>query len=245
MIQVRGLTKQFNNKRQPVLALDTISLGVQASRICGIIGPNGAGKTTLLKILAALIIPTHGSAAVNGHDVVRQPRLVRRSIGLVTGDDRSFYWRLTGRQNLEFFGALCKLSAQHLCGRINELLLILGIETYADCLFQTLSAGIRQRFAVARALLHNPPILIIDELSKSLDPQTSVFMRVFMKSLSSQQGKTILLTTHNLTEAAALCDTLYIMNQGAICAGGTVAELTKNNTPEIEHVYNQYMNNAR
>src|SRR6266850_2839493 len=148
--------------KPPVEALRDVSFNIRAGEIFGLIGPNGAGKTTLTKIIATLIQPTEGSATVNGHDTVRDDERVRRNVGLAGAEERSFYWRLTAEQNLLFFARLHGLSARSARDRISELLALLDLQDLARRRFAELSTGNKQRLSVARALLANPPVLLLD-----------------------------------------------------------------------------------
>jgi ABC-2 type transport system ATP-binding protein len=212
-------------QRSATVALEDVTLAVQHGEIVGLVGANGAGKTTLLKILATLVLPTSGQVRVNGHDVVRDELAVKGQIGLMTGEERSFYWRLTGRQNLAFFAALYGLSSQEARTRISELGGFLGI-TDLDRRVQTYSTGMKQRLALARALLHNPPILLLDEPTKSLDPPTAQRLRAFLRERTDHpHPRTVVLATHNLTEAEQLSDRIILLHHGRCIRTGTVAEL--------------------
>ncbi len=200
--------------QEPVRALNHVSLRVRARQIYGLLGPNGAGKTTLTKILSTLLRPTAGSARVAGHDVVRQEAKVRASVGLVVGDQRSFYWRLTGRQNLEFFGTLQELGRGQLRRRTDLLGELLGLMEFLDRPFRNYSAGMQQRLALARSLLHDPPLLLMDEPTRSLDPGATAAFHRLLRRLAEDEGKTIVLVTHHLSEARAVCDRAGVLEAG-------------------------------
>ncbi len=207
------------------LAVNRVSLSVLQGELFGLLGPNGAGKTTLIKMLSTLILPTSGTARVNGY-ALNCDTAIKSTIGLVTSDERSFYWRLTGRQNLEFFASLHGLFADKNKDRINEVLEIFDLSAYADERFLTYSTGIRQRLSIARALINQPKILFLDEPTKGLDPDaTHKLHQLIRQRLTNQLGLTVFLTTHNLTEAQALCDRIAIMHQGTMRACGTITEL--------------------
>jgi ABC-2 type transport system ATP-binding protein len=211
-----------------VTALDGVSVEAREGEIFGLLGPNGAGKTTLLKIIACLVLPSGGRALVNGHDVARDDRAVKRSIGFVTSDERSFYWRLTGRENLHFFGRLYGLEPPACRRRANELLEAMDLGAIADQQFLDYSSGMKQRLAVARALLHDPPILCLDEPTRSLDPIAAKHLRRFaVDRLNRERGKTLLLATHNLQEAEEMCGRLLVLHRGRVLRQGTVAEVTR------------------
>jgi ABC-2 type transport system permease protein len=206
-------------------AVKQVSIQVKAGELFGLLGPNGAGKTTLIKMLSTLILPTSGSALVNGYDLTQDGQ-IKSSIGLVTSDERSFYWRLTGRQNLEFFAQLHAVPHHQIADRVNDVLDKVDLLTVADQRFLTYSTGMRQRLSIARALLNQPNLLFLDEPTKGIDPiATQKFHKLIKDQLKSELGVTIFLTTHNLEEAQALCDRIAIMKTGQIRACGTFAEL--------------------
>src|SRR5439155_116202 len=189
--------------------------------------PDDAEHRPFLKILAGLILPTAGRALVGGIDVARHDQAVKRSIGFVTSDERSFYWRLTGLENLEFFGRLYGLSAAQARSIGRSLLQIMEMEALADRQFMSYSTGMKQRLAIARALLHAPPVLCLDEPTRSLDPIAAKHLRRFVVDrLNRQRGKTVLLATHNLPEAEEMCSRLVVLDRGRIVRQGSVAAIT-------------------
>lgn len=235
-IETHALTKRFTLVTQNPLkeffrpswgapVLDNVDLSIRTGELFGLLGPNGAGKTTLLKILATLVTPSSGEAWVNGYSL-KQESAVKASLGLVTTDERSFYWRLTGRQNLTFFAQLHSIPQQELPARVEELLALTQLQDKADQPFRTYSTGMRQRLAIARALMHRPKILFLDEPTRGLDPPAiRALHQLIRHDLTEKQGLTILLTTHWLQEAEELCDRLAILHQGHVRACGTLAEL--------------------
>jgi ABC-2 type transport system ATP-binding protein len=212
--------------KEPVEALRDVSLEVETGEIFGLIGRNGAGKTTLTKIIATLVQPTSGSVAVRGHDSVSGDEQVRREIGLATAEERSFYWRLTSEQNLMFFARLHGLSDRIAKQRISDLLAKLELEEVARRRFGELSTGNKQRLAVARAMLTNPPVLLLDEPTRSLDPLAAARTRDMIRSLAQQDPPvTIFLTSHNLSEVETLCARVAIISRGSIRAIDTPRNL--------------------
>jgi ABC-2 type transport system ATP-binding protein len=204
-------------RRQPVQALSDVSFDVQDGEIFGLIGPNGAGKTTLTKIIATLVQPTTGTVTVKGFDSVQESPALRRLIGLAAAEERSFYWRLTVEQNLMFFARLYSIPKREAQTRIAALLAQLDLEKSRRQRFGELSTGNKQRMAIARALLNKPPILLLDEPTRSLDPLAAARMRSFIGSLAAGDPPvTILLTSHNLNEIEELCDRLAIISYGRI-----------------------------
>ncbi|MHB0999701.1 MAG: ATP-binding cassette domain-containing protein [Armatimonadota bacterium] len=216
----------YSPVKEPVTAVDNVNLIVPKGELFGLLGSNGAGKTTLIKMLCTLILPTSGTAIINGYDIVRQDHLVRQSIGLVGSEERSFYWRLTARQNLEFFCSLHGLSGESMRDRINDVLDLMDLQDYADRMFQTFSSGMKQKLCIARGLLTDPAILFLDEPTRSVDPMAAESIRSFIReTLVKKQGRTVILTTHRLEEAAQVCDRIAIMHKGRIKACGTLSEL--------------------
>ena len=214
-------------RTEHVTALQDISLETREGEIYGLLGPNGAGKTTFLKILAGLVLPSAGRALVGGVDVARDDRAVKRSIGFVTSDERSFYWRLTGRENLDFFARLYGLRSAAARRASADLLKVMDMESIADRSFMSYSTGMKQRLAIARALLHDPPILCLDEPTRSLDPIAAKHLRRFVVDrLNRERGKTVLLATHNLLEAEEMCGRLVVLDRGRVLRQGSVAGIT-------------------
>lgn len=212
--------------KEEVTAVDEVSLTVPEGRLFALIGPNGAGKTTLIKMLSTLLLPTSGKATVSGHDLVHESSKVKQSIGFVASEERSFYWRLTGRQNLRFFAALHNLGPLKAEERTIDVLRRVELENSADNMFYTYSSGMKQKLAIARGLLTDPMILFLDEPTKSVDPKTGEMLKRFLKDvLVGQDGRTILFTTHRLEEAEELADNLAVMDKGKVVFNGTLDEL--------------------
>jgi ABC-2 type transport system ATP-binding protein len=218
--------------KPPVEALRNVSFEIREGEIFGLIGPNGAGKTTLTKIIATLIQPTAGAVSVKGHDTVIDDQRVRRNVGLAGAEERSFYWRLTAEQNLLFFARLYGLSNRTARRRLAELFELLDLQGIARRRFAELSTGNKQRLAVARAMLAEPPVLLLDEPTRSLDPIAATRMRSTIKSLSQRNKSTIFLTSHNLPEVEELCDRVAIISKGEIRALDTPQNLRAMHTAE-------------
>jgi len=224
----RGISDIITNRHNGdvLTSLDSVNMKVQEGEVMGLIGPNGAGKSTLIKILCTLIMPTAGEAYVNGYDVVKESGKVRKSLGYVTTDERSFYWRLTGMDNLDFYAALHNMSAKDSRQKVEELLEIVQLSDRADELFLNYSAGMKQRMAIARGLLNDPQVLFMDEPTRSLDPGAAKNLRDFIREkIVKEKGKTIFLSTHNLDEAEQLCDRVAILDQGRIKVMGCPDDL--------------------
>ena len=234
-IEVINLKKYF---RKEIKVLEDINLEVRFGEIVGLLGPNGAGKTTILRILATSILPTHGRAYVNGCSVLSEVMKVRASIGLVTGDGRSFYWRLSGRQNLEFFGNLYGLSRKRIKEKIKELVELLEIRE-PDKRFGLYSTGNMQRLAIARALLNDPSVLLLDEPFKDLDPLTIETMKAFFRdTFVKRYNKAILLATHNLDQTVEFCNQVIIIKEGRVAASMDVP--MDGSEKDIRHIYKRY-----
>lgn len=212
--------------KEPVEALRDASFEVETGEIFGLIGRNGAGKTTLTKIVATLVQPTTGSVSVHGYDSVGDDEHVRRQVGLATAEERSFYWRLTSEQNLMFFSRLHGLSDRAAKQRIRDLFAKLELDEVARRRFGELSTGNKQRLAVARAMMASPPVLLLDEPTRSLDPLAAARMREMISSLAEQDPPvTIFLTSHNLAEVETLCARVAIISRGQIRAIDTPRSL--------------------
>ena len=227
----RGLTqaicRPFRKTPKITPAISNITLQIKQGEIFSLIGPNGAGKSTLVKILCCLLYPTNGKAQVAGYDILRDEDKVKSQISLVTEGERSFYWRLTGRQNLEFFASLYNIPSFNARLRIRELFELLEISE-PDKRFQEYSTGIRQRLAIARSLLNNPRVLFMDEPTKSLDPGNAQRLRIFIKNkLVKEQKMSIFVTTHNLEEAQYLSSRVALIDKGEIKNCGTMEDIKK------------------
>ncbi len=238
VISVEGLQKSFPPARsgwrsllQPfekpsVLALGGISFEVRPGEALALLGANGAGKSTLLRILATLILPTKGRAQIAGHDAVRDPRAVRRQLGYHAGSDVGFYARMTCRENLRFFGSLNQLSGAAAGRRIQQLAEQFDLEEALDRQVRTLSSGTVQRVSLARALLHRPRVLLLDEPTRSLDAIGAAEFRRFLKSEILRGGETTLLfASHALSEIELLADRIAVIDAGRLLACGSLHEL--------------------
>jgi ABC-2 type transport system ATP-binding protein len=220
-IEVESLSKHFGELK----AVNEISFNVPKGEIFGFLGPNGAGKSTTIRMLCTLARPTSGSAKVAGHDIVHEPAEVRRSIGLVA-EKLILYDRLTAMENLWFFGRINHMRKEDIRTRGEEWLKKLGMWEWRDKLGGTFSTGMKQRVNIARALLTQPSVMFLDEPTLGLDPQTTRAIRQFIKELA-EAGITVVLTTHEMAEAEALCDRISIIDHGNIVALDTDANLKK------------------
>jgi ABC-2 type transport system ATP-binding protein len=216
-------------KRQPktwFTAVDGVSLQIEQGEVFGLLGPNGAGKSTTIRMLCTLLEPSSGTALVNGYDVRKQANQVRQSLGTVLAGERSIYWKLTARENLEYFAALYHLPAALARQRIDELLERMELKGRANELVEKYSTGMRQRVSISKALLARPPVILLDEPTLGLDPQAARQVRELVMELKAE-GHTILLTTHYMEEADQLSDRIGIIDQGRIIALDTPVALKK------------------
>ncbi|MFE2144160.1 ABC transporter ATP-binding protein [Streptomyces sp. NPDC059456] len=225
VIEVQDLTRTFRTRRgRVVTALDHVGFQVERGEVLGLLGPNGAGKTTLSRILTTLLVPTSGTARVSGFDVVDRPREVRRRIGLVLGGDRGLYGRLTARQNLRYWAALQGLDARTARRRTEEVMELLGLDGRGDDRVETFSRGMVQRVHLARALLGEPDVLVMDEPTNGMDPHAGAGFRELVRTLRGG-GTTVVLTTHDMQEAQALCSRVALIDHGRILRIGSTTEL--------------------
>lgn len=219
-IRTEHLTKKFGK----FTAVDDISFDVRKREIFGFLGPNGAGKSTTIRILCTLSRPTSGSVEVAGHDVVKEDSEVRRHIGLVS-EKMIMYTDLTARENLKLFGELYDLPKDVLNQRIDELLAFVRMEKWGNTRIGTFSTGMKQRINVIRAMLNRPDILFLDEPTLGLDPQSTVEIRELVRRINTENGTTIILTTHEMGEADMLCNRIGIIDHGKIVALDTAPNL--------------------
>jgi ABC-type multidrug transport system ATPase subunit len=233
-ISMKGLTKRFDKKGP--LVVDDISLDIRSGTIYGLLGPNGAGKTTIVRMLSTLMKPTGGGATVNGYDVLTQAQKVRGSIGVLP-EDTGLYDRLTATETLQFYGGVQGLEQPLLDQRIEELLRVMNLYDRRADRVGKFSRGMRQKLALARALIHDPSVLLLDEPTLGVDVMSTRAIREYALDIV-KQGKTVLLTTNNMYEAQMLCKEFTIINKGVVRASGTVEgleELAK--TRGLEEVF--------
>ncbi|MCL6474296.1 MAG: ATP-binding cassette domain-containing protein [Firmicutes bacterium] len=237
MVTASGLSKIFSDrKRGQVVALEEVSFEARPGEVFGILGVNGAGKTTLLRVLGTILAPSAGDATVAGYNVRTQPQEVRQHIGYLTGST-ALYGRLTAREILHYFGTLYGLSREHLCRRVDELVETLRMQDFIDGRCDRLSTGQQQRVSIARSILHNPPVMFMDEPTAGLDVVTSRTIMQFIDD-SRRRGHTILFSTHIMSEAERLCDRIAVIHRGRIVAIGTLDELrTRTGERALELVF--------
>lgn len=219
MIEARNLTKYFDD----FLAVDDISLSVEPGTVVAVLGPNGAGKTTTVRMLTSILIPTSGSATIAGYNVVEQPALVRASVGVLT-EQHGLYERMKGLDYLDFFAKIYRIPESIRAERARSLMERFGLGKALDKRVGEYSKGMKQKLALVRSMLHDPPVLLLDEPTSAMDPQSAKQVRDAILELR-QDKRTVMLTTHNLTEASLLADRIAIIRQGRIIAHGSFDEL--------------------
>jgi ABC-type multidrug transport system ATPase subunit len=236
-IRCTGLSKTFVLPGTRIEALTDITFDVHRGEVFGLLGQNGVGKTTLMRLVATILRPTRGTAMVGGSDVTTHPRQARSIIGLMTGDERSFYGRLSGRHNLDLFAALCGLRRRARRRRIEELFDLFELQRHADIPFQAFSSGAKQRLNMARALLHDPEVLLLDEPTRSMDiGMAEKVHRLVGEELVGRQHKTVLLTSHDTREIETLCGRVGIVKEGRIIASGRPRELAAPDDAQVGYV---------
>jgi sodium transport system ATP-binding protein len=237
MIEAQQLTKLFRDKKRgEIRAVDGVTFRCQPGQIYGLLGENGAGKTTTLRVLATILRPSSGTAKVAGYDVVTQPQQARAHLGFLS-TATALYGRLSAREMVEYFGRLNGLDDTLLRGRIEELFTTLEMKEFADRRCDKLSTGMKQKVSIARTLVHDPPVMIFDEPTVGLDVRTSRTIVGFIRQCR-QSGKTVIFSTHVMTEAEKLCDTIGIIHQGRILAEGTLGQLRQQfSQQDLEEIF--------
>lgn len=223
MIEIKSMSKWFGDKRNGIQALSDVSFSVSPGSPTALVGPNGSGKTTVLRILATTLVQTTGDALVDGYSVSRSPEQVRRRIGVVTSSERSFYFRLTGMENLVCFGTLYGGTLPEAKGRAKELLQLVGLEKWSEVLYMKYSLGLQRRLALARALFNDPPVLLLDEPTLGIDPESSKAVVSMMASLA--EDKSVLYTSHDMNEVESVPGRVCILKDGRVMGVGTAQEL--------------------
>ncbi len=237
MVHVEDLCKSFTDKKRGIIkAVDKVSFACHPGEIYGLLGPNGAGKTTTLRLLSTVLTPDAGRASVNGYDIVKQPDLVRASIGFLSGET-GLYRRLTGREILRYFASLYGLGRSEFEDRLAAVAGILELTDFLDTKTDKLSGGQKQRISIARTILHNPPVLILDEPTAGLDIIAARAIIAFI-SRAREEGKTVLFSTHIMSEAERICDRVGIIHQGCLRAQGSLQDLRSQfGSSDLEEVF--------
>ena len=237
MIELEGLTKSFAGPDgKPVAAVDDLTFSVKPGEVFGLLGPNGAGKTTTLRMLCTVLKSTAGFASVAGFDVATQPAEVRRHIGFLSANT-GVYDRMTATEMVSYYGKLYGITGEALTARLDTLFDTLQMNDFRDVVGGRMSTGMKQKVSIARALIHDPPVLIFDEPTSGLDVLVQRAVLLNIADLR-KQGKTILFSTHIMTEVQKLCDRVAIMAKGRIAAVGTLDELkAEYNQPDFEELF--------
>ncbi|MGD8752960.1 MAG: ABC transporter ATP-binding protein [Anaerolineales bacterium] len=224
-IAISNLVKSYQPDRPN--AVDGITFEVQSGQIFGLLGPNGAGKTTTIKMILGLVLPTSGSIQLAGYDVLSNHHKALRYAGAILEGARNIYWRLSTRANLEYFGALRGLRGGALSARIEEVLDLVDLLDRADEETRYFSRGMQQKVALAVAMLHNPDVLLLDEPTLGLDVQASKTIERTIRKLVDEQGKAVLMTTHQMALAQRLCDRIFVINKGKQVVAGPTEEVVR------------------
>ncbi len=219
--QRKGL---FKSEERAVEALKGVSFEIKPGEVFGLLGPNGAGKTTLIKCLTTLLLPTSGRAVINGFELTKQDNAIRATVGCMLMGERGLYWKLTGRENLVFFGALYHLTVRDRKKRADDIIARLDLGEIADRPVESYSSGQKMKLAFAKALINDAPLLILDEPTNTLDVPSARELRAVVRELN-QAGKTVIYTTHIMSEAETLCQRVAIVDRGEVLALGAVDEL--------------------
>jgi ABC-2 type transport system ATP-binding protein len=222
IIQLQDLTRSFGN----TCAINGISFTVEEGEVFGLLGPNGSGKTTLVRLMNGVLAPTSGKVTLFGRDVTTEGAYIRARTGVLT-ETPSLYERFTAKKNLSFFGRFYGIPDADLTVRVDRILRLLNLADRADEPVGGFSRGMKQRLAIARALLHDPQVIFLDEPTSGLDPESSRQVDGIIRELASDKGKTIFLCTHNLNEAQHLCSRVAMINKGKVLALGSIHELTE------------------
>ncbi|MGD0477849.1 MAG: ABC transporter ATP-binding protein [Nitrososphaerales archaeon] len=223
---LKFLSLLTGSKQRDLVVLNHVNLEMNSGEIFGLLGPNGAGKTTLIKILSTLVLPDGGEVYVHGINVVKRPREALRMIQTALSNESGFEFRLTGRQNLEIFADLYEIPREQAAKRINDLLVLTGLEEVADRTYNRFSTGMMKKFQVCRVLLSDAPVLVFDEPTTGLDAGAAIeFRRMLKDVLVRERGKTVILASHNLWEVQQMCDRVAVLNKGKLIAEGTPLEI--------------------
>ena len=222
MIEVQSVSKRFG----AFTALHDVSFRVEAGEVYGLLGENGAGKTTLMRLMATILRPTQGDIHIAGYSVTKEPESVRRQIGILFGGDVGLYSRLTARENIAYFGSLYGLGKEEIAARIERLSRMFEMEPFLDRRVGPFSRGMRQKVAIARTLVHDPAVILLDEPTTGLDVTSANLFRRMIRVLQ-EEGKTILFSSHNMSEINKLCKRIALVHQGRLHFAGSVEALRK------------------
>ncbi len=241
MIIVKNLRKRFKDFE----AVKGISFEAKEGEVLGLLGENGAGKTTTLRILATMLKPTDGDAQINGYDLLKEPEKVRAEIGILFGGEVGIYDRLTARENIRYFAELNNMKKSDIEKRIDELSNMLDMNEYIDKRVAKFSRGMKQKVSIARAIVHDPKVMLFDEPTSGLDVTATRVVHDFIQTCRAE-GKVIIFSSHTMSEVEKLCDRVVIINKGEIVANGTIPELEKHfNNDNLEEVFMRLVGGAQ
>lgn len=232
LVIVRGLSKYFKD----VKAVDNISFSVNSGEIVGLLGENGAGKTTALRMIATMLKPTSGTAEINGFDLIMEPAMVRSQIGILFGGEIGLYDRLTARENIKYFADLNHMDPQRANDNIEKLAKLLDMEEYMDRRVGKFSRGMKQKVAIARAIVHNPNVMLFDEPTTGLDVTSSKIVQDFIMQCQ-KENKAIIFSSHSMQEVERLCNRIIIIHKGKIVENGTIENLKSKYGSNLEEVF--------
>ncbi len=232
MIEIKNLTKIFKE----VVAIKDVSFVVPRGEVLGLLGENGAGKTTTLRILATMLKPTEGTAILNGHDILKNQEAVRREIGILFGGEMGLYDRLTARENITYYAQLNDMKKDDIKKRIDYLTDILDMGEYIDRRVGKFSKGMKQKVAIARSIVHNPPIMLFDEPTSGLDVTAARTIHNFIGECRNE-GKTVIFSSHSMAEVEKLCERIAIINKGLIVETGLIEDLKVKYNKNLEDLF--------
>jgi len=246
IVSIKNVTKSFYSqkdkflsfKKKKIEVLNNINLELKKGEITAILGPNGSGKTTLFKLISTLLIPNKGRVNVSGFDTIKNPINVRKVTSFVTSEERSFYFRLTGKQNLLFFATLCNLKKRETLERIKFFSSFLKLDDHINIKYQEYSTGLKQKLNLARGLIRDFSILLLDEPIKSVDPKTSSeILEYFKETLVKKMGKTLIMTTHNIKEIENFADRFIVLNKQSVVADIKKEKIGAGGLSDIYKIY--------
>lgn len=241
MIEVHNLTKVFKN----IKAVDDLSFEVKEGEVYGLLGENGAGKTTTLRMLATMLKPTKGTAKINGIDLIKEPELIRKRIGILFGGEIGLYDRLTARENITYFAELHDMNKDEIRARIDLLADKFSMTEFIDRLAGKLSKGMKQKVAIVRTIIHDPEIMLFDEPTSGLDVTSAREVLDFI-NFCKQEGKSIIFSSHSMSEVEKLCDKIGIIHKGKLVAEGSIDMLkAKYNNDNLEELFMELVGEKR
>ncbi|WP_025026087.1 ATP-binding cassette domain-containing protein [Caldalkalibacillus mannanilyticus] len=237
MIEIIEVTKRFQDKKTHVTALKHVTFTVEKGQVVGLLGENGAGKTTLLRTIATLLTPSEGRVCVSNYDTIKNADAIKKKIGVLFGGETGLYDRLTARENLEYFASLYGMNKHETKVRIDELAKMFGMRDYLNRRVGAFSKGMRQKVAIARAIIHNPEIILFDEPTTGLDITSSNVFRQLVHQLK-REGKTIIFSSHIMEEVTMLCDTVAMMHKGELIHHDSLENLYKaEGTRDLNYIF--------